>query len=453
MLASMFHAAINRLKETVSGTAPDPSLQYSSSFLEECRRTETAQRFAQALVERMHQIRRARLLLTDEQQASGARAATDVAILGVNNMAELLVALTTLVRGRFMGSLEVRLHPERCLVAGIAPDLSSGTAWHDDALQTIYLIEIDKALRILTGRGVNVASNLDPIPVERAAHRNRLQNTTPTLSPIPNHKATLASYSTDKPDFPGYDRDYPDPVTYSFNENGYRNDYEHNVEQPYSVLLGCSFVEGVGVAYEHTPAHQLSRLEGRNVFCLGCHGAGISFLYRSLLNHVAENPPPPARVYAVFTEIHRIDVPDTRFVFWNNAFTTFSAWSDESNMKYVAQVGIGFVYTSAFLTYTFLNEYCLAGGIGFSPVFYSYWNSAPEYHQYIYGEDVSSRLWGATFLDLARDRLHPGKREMTRLSQLLFKGAPSRERRVSRSIRNALEMISFRMKRREYLYK
>ena len=414
--------AIKALKKLFNIPLSQGVLQATSRFLEQCNLTESSRNFASALSSRVATLKghqQPHILITDSMEQPASPGTLRVAHLG-----DVLVALVTLIRGDFAGEITLALSRDDLPVGNISPALESDTSWRDGPLSRSYLLEIDKALRILEGRGVRVESTLAIPPFRPVPHRNQLLNTTPTLAALPEERVTLESYSTDKPEFLGYNYRFPDRVSYTFNSTGYRNDFEHDVSRPHSIVLGCSLVEGVGIPYEHTVSQRLQRLKGHDVLCLGCQGGSISYMYRSFLNHLAQRPTQLQSVYAVFTEIHRFEVPDDSFYFRNGVYSTVSAWSDEKPMKELSRVGVGFVYSSAYLTYLFLKEHCQRQGIPFSPVFYNYWNPRPEFYANVYGEDLSARLWGNRFPDLGRDGLHPGKRSIAELAELLYKCRP-----------------------------
>lgn len=76
-------------------------------------------------------------------------------------------------------------------------------------------------------------------------------------------------------------------VNYSLNELGFRNNSFENINWNDSIVLfGCSFVFGVGLAYEDTIAYQLSSILNLNVVNLGVPGSGIDLAcYNSLILH------------------------------------------------------------------------------------------------------------------------------------------------------------------------
>jgi hypothetical protein len=429
MLPVIVRPLIFGLNKIVNVSLPSRLLRHSSKFVAQCNLSSSSERFSRSLEERSARVSAATEVVISDQPASEQGAGS--VWIQVENLSQVWVELASIVRGGFAPSqvvLDLK-NPFRPLTELFA-DLGTGPKivpkpyrsmyyWEDSSLRDGYLLEIDKALRILRNRGSRIQSSLEIEEPSPVLHRNRLLNSTPSIAPIPDHKAEIETYCTDYPGFAGYNPSYPERISYTFNGRGFRNDFEHDVNETHSVAIGCSFVEGVGVPSDATLSHQLGLAEQRKVFCLGSHGGSNSYMYRSFLNHLAQKPRGLVNVYAVFTEIHRIDARDWGFLYSNGIHTTFSAWSDPYTMRFIQQVGVGYPLLSAYMTYVFLKEHCASNGLGFSAAFYGYWNPSPRYHAHVFGENVESRLWGCKFADVGRDRLHPGRIELARLARQL----------------------------------
>jgi hypothetical protein len=98
-------------------------------------------------------------------------------------------------------------------------------------------------------------------------------------------------------------------ISYSLNTNGYRAPEWDTVEWENSiVMLGCSYVAGIGLAEDETIPYNLSKILNRPVINLGAGGTSIAFsAYNSLLLH--NNFPKPWAVINLWTDINRL----TRF--------------------------------------------------------------------------------------------------------------------------------------------
>jgi hypothetical protein len=98
-------------------------------------------------------------------------------------------------------------------------------------------------------------------------------------------------------------------VSYTFNSTGYRAPEFDSVDWPNSwVIMGCSYVLGVGVAYEDTLGEQLSSMLEAPVINLGIGGGNISLMqYNTAL--MVERGIRPKGVIIVVPEM-------TRMTYW-----------------------------------------------------------------------------------------------------------------------------------------
>lgn len=112
------------------------------------------------------------------------------------------------------------------------------------------------------------------------------------------------------------------PVTYRFNELGYRCQTFQNIDWPESVVcLGCSSVFGTGLASEETVTHQLEQLLSRPVINLGVPGSSVWISYWNQLQLKVKNLEPWA-VVNFWTDTARLAL------FKSQGYQNLGPWSD-----------------------------------------------------------------------------------------------------------------------------
>jgi hypothetical protein len=96
------------------------------------------------------------------------------------------------------------------------------------------------------------------------------------------------------------------PVTYTWNSNGYRAPEWNDIDWPCTwIVMGCSLVVGIGVAEHHTLNSELSVLLGKPCVNLGMGGSGVDvIMYNSLrlIDHMIK----PAGVVVVAPQLSRM---------------------------------------------------------------------------------------------------------------------------------------------------
>jgi hypothetical protein len=104
----------------------------------------------------------------------------------------------------------------------------------------------------------------------------------------------------------GKDWEYRDKhITYNYNEYGFRTkSFDKIAWQDSVVILGCSHVEGTGLAEEDTIASQLERIIDMPVVNLGLAGAAVDIAaWNSLILH--DHYPHPKAVVQLWTGLAR----------------------------------------------------------------------------------------------------------------------------------------------------
>lgn len=99
------------------------------------------------------------------------------------------------------------------------------------------------------------------------------------------------------------------PVVYRYNEHGHRNsDSVHDINsssEPYILVTGDSFTEGIGLAVEETYAQRLKELTGYEVYNLGLGGTGVDSMLHNLVVWSTLATKPPAMVVCQWSDINR----------------------------------------------------------------------------------------------------------------------------------------------------
>lgn len=139
---------------------------------------------------------------------------------------------------------------------------------------------------------------------------------------VPNTVALWAGSDTEenfrKNPAPGYDES---SISYVYNNYGFRSDdFEFESGEKNILYIGCSFTQGVGLRWEDTWVHKVSKeFPEHRCYNLGFGGLGPDYVAR------------------IATNIIPIAKPDIVFVFWPSQ-TRFEFWVDAGLDDCVAEV-------------------------------------------------------------------------------------------------------------------
>lgn len=97
------------------------------------------------------------------------------------------------------------------------------------------------------------------------------------------------------------------PITYQYNNFGYRTYDDFNKDDDGIVTLGCSFTEGIGLHLEHTWGYKISQELDKKLWNLGEGGFGLDKCYYNLLAFID---------YLKFDDIFLLIPPNFRFCFY-----------------------------------------------------------------------------------------------------------------------------------------
>lgn len=130
------------------------------------------------------------------------------------------------------------------------------------------------------------------------------------------------------------------PVTYTWNSNGYRAPEWTEVDWTNTwIVMGCSLVVGIGVAEHHTLNSQLSVLLGKPCVNLGMGGSGVDvIMYNSL--RLIDNMIKPAGVVVVAPQLARMTYWTTKYYenlvagFTQSAIDTHIQQAYEGHLRY-----------------------------------------------------------------------------------------------------------------------
>lgn len=97
------------------------------------------------------------------------------------------------------------------------------------------------------------------------------------------------------------------PITYQYNNFGYRTYDDFNKNDDGIVTLGCSYTEGIGLHLEHTWGYRIAKKLNKKFWNLGEGGFGLDKCYYNLLFFID---------YLKFDDIFLLIPPKFRFCFY-----------------------------------------------------------------------------------------------------------------------------------------
>lgn len=173
-------------------------------------------------------------------------------------------------------------------------------------------------------------------------------------------------------------------IVYNYNEYGFRTQsFDKIVWQDSVVILGCSHVEGIGLAEEDTIAVQLEHILGIPVVNLGLGGSAVDIAaWNSLILH--EHYPHPKAIVQLWTGLDR-----------------YSDYSEKDNRCKSNIPMHGDYYTKQ--NWNFRSKlYIKADRV--------LWNNKVPYHEASFSMDTANQMgiehYG--YVDSARDQMHGG---------------------------------------------
>jgi hypothetical protein len=145
-------------------------------------------------------------------------------------------------------------------------------------------------------------------------------------------------------------RYYDDPITYRFNELGYRG--QSYVKDPFFVTVGCSYTMGVGLHEEDRYGDVLSKELGLSYLNLGMGGASQNFVWINNVLLAKNLPRKPEFVVIQWPEIERLNTisEDGITLFLPNFLGGQYAKKSERNLYLSMIDSPGFLYPQS-LTY------------------------------------------------------------------------------------------------------
>jgi hypothetical protein len=102
-------------------------------------------------------------------------------------------------------------------------------------------------------------------------------------------------------------------VEYAYNSQGYRTEEFDSVTDNYSIAIGCSHTEGVGLPYEFIYSNQLSRQLGLRVVNLGVASSNAIFVKKNILSWVNNIQKIPKFVVVQWPNPYRMFVYENNF--------------------------------------------------------------------------------------------------------------------------------------------
>jgi hypothetical protein len=99
-------------------------------------------------------------------------------------------------------------------------------------------------------------------------------------------------------------------ITYHINKNGLREkqtfDEDYDFSEKY-VVLGCSFVKGIGVGEEHTISSYIEKSTGVRTYNFGNGGSGPDIVFYNAI-WLAGLKNPPKKIFIVWPQTHRFSL-------------------------------------------------------------------------------------------------------------------------------------------------
>ena len=172
------------------------------------------------------------------------------------------------------------------------------------------------------------------------------------------------------------------PITYRYNEHGFRNKSFNEVDWSKSiVVIGCSHVEGIGLALEDTICWHLEKIMNIPVVNLGVGGSAVDFACWNSLRLHNYYPRPKALVH-VWTSLARYTDR------WKNIYFSFLPKYREYNNK---------------LNWTYRSKYYIETDRAL-------WkDKVPYIEATFFDKDyLQNDMIKLYHLDQARDLMHPG---------------------------------------------
>lgn len=96
-------------------------------------------------------------------------------------------------------------------------------------------------------------------------------------------------------------------IDYIHSRNGFRLKFKITENYDFSnsyVVLGCSFVEGIGVSEQETISHYIEEISGINTINFGAMGTGCDVVFYNAM-WLASLPNPPKRIFILWPSVHR----------------------------------------------------------------------------------------------------------------------------------------------------
>lgn len=112
-------------------------------------------------------------------------------------------------------------------------------------------------------------------------------------------------------------------ITYHINKNGLRERQSFDEDYDFSgkyVVLGCSFVKGIGVAEEHTISSYIEKSTGIRTYNFGNGGSGPDIVFYNAI-WLAGLKNPPKKIFIVWPQTHRFSLFKVTHDKENNSFT------------------------------------------------------------------------------------------------------------------------------------
>jgi hypothetical protein len=185
-------------------------------------------------------------------------------------------------------------------------------------------------------------------------------------------------------------------ITYIHNEFGFRSKFFHNIDwSKYVVIIGCSNVYGIGLAYEDTFECVLEKKLNTPVINLGIPGASVELSFYNSLFLNLNNFNPKALIH-IWTSLDRYtNIINNDYI--ENFLPRSSKYYSKINWK---NKSMAYIYADQKL-----------------------WENKTMYYQASFYESTASELNVKKFdiIDLARDGVHPGINSIINASEDIYK--------------------------------